>query len=85
MPEIVIGNDAPRLYQALAVRSGLKALQKGFQVNRAYTAVNCLRTATLFTGNTYKPRTKTELQRAVDDLTKVIDAARPDQAEGVRE
>jgi hypothetical protein len=67
--------DGPRLYQALAVRSGLRALQKGFKLNRAYTSTNCRRTAGNITGKKY-PAGKKGIQQAIDDLTVRIDAAK---------
>jgi hypothetical protein len=53
---------------------------KGLRLNTMYTPTNCLRTASLFTGISYRPRGgKIELQRAIDDITKVIDAAKAEQ------
>lgn len=66
--------DGPRLYQALAVRSGLRALQKGFKLNTRYTSMNLRRTAQNITGERY-PAGKNGIQKAIDDLTVKIDAA----------
>jgi hypothetical protein len=67
--------EGTRVFQALAVRSGLKALQKGIKLNRAYTSTNCRATATKFTGKSY-PAGKNGIQQAIDDLTTLIDAAK---------
>lgn len=71
---LVIDNDIRR-YQAVAIRQGLKACKIGLRLNRDYTPTNCLRTAGRFTGETYSVRKgKPELERAIADITKVIDA-----------
>lgn len=84
MPELQIlaGDSSVRLYQAMAVRAGLKACLHGLRLNTAYTPKNCLLTATKFTGKTYG-RGKKALQQAYDDLTVVIDSAHNSDAEAV--
>lgn len=75
-PEIVIGENGVTLYQAMAVRSGLKALLLGFKVNRAYTSTNCRAMASRFTGKKY-PAGQAGIKAAIADLTVVIDGAAP--------
>lgn len=67
-----------RVYQALAVRSGLRALLKGFKLNSSYTSTNCRATATRFTGKKY-PAGKRGIQQAIDDLTALIEPLQQDQ------
>ena len=66
--------DGPFLFQALAVRQGLRSLQKGFKLNSQYTSTNLRRTAQYITGVRY-PAGKNGIQQAIDDLTVRIDAA----------
>ena len=72
--KIEIGNDGPRLYQALVIRKGLEACKIGMRLNTAYTPTNLKRAATRFTGETYK-RGKLGTQKAIVDLTAVINEA----------
>lgn len=74
--QIKIGENGVTLYQAIAVKHGLKALTKGFLVNSAYTSTNCRRMATKFTGKKY-PAGKNGLEAAYNDMVAVIEDAAP--------
>lgn len=67
--------DGPRLYQAVAIRMGLRSLQKGFKLNSQYTSKNLRQTAQNITGTRYPAGAK-GIQQAIDDLTVRIDAAK---------
>jgi hypothetical protein len=64
-----------RVYQALAVKQGLKSLQQGFRLNRAYTSTNLRRTAGHITGRTYKAG-KNGIVQAISDLERWLNEHR---------
>lgn len=61
-----VGDDATRLFQAVTLRSGIGLLQVGIRPSRGWTMTGALKTATTFTGKTYK---RTEADKAKADLT----------------
>lgn len=44
------------IFQALAIKHGLKAIKLGMRVNRAYTPKNCMAMASKITGKKFKAR-----------------------------
>ena len=68
--------SGPRIYQAVAVRQGLKAIKIGLKLNTAYTKSNLLKTATKFTDVEYPVRGTGGVDRAIEELTTWIDDAR---------
>lgn len=75
--------SGPRVYQAVAVRQGLKAVKIGLQLNTAYTKTNLLKTATKFTGTEYPVRGTGGVDRAIEEISVWIDDARAILAEQV--
>jgi hypothetical protein len=79
------GPDAVALYRAIALRSALRLyVETGLRANRAYTPTAMRAAASRITRKPYK---RTELARAMADLTLWIDAmkaALPVIAEGGR-
>jgi hypothetical protein len=71
----------PRIYQAVAVKLGLKAIKIGLKLNAAYTKTNLLKTATRFTEQKYSTRGTADIDRAITDITVWIDDARDILAE----
>lgn len=61
------------IFQALAVKHGLKAIKIGFRVNRAYTPKNCMMMASKITGKKFKPR---DYDGAIAALEEWIEARR---------
>jgi hypothetical protein len=66
-----VGPDATRLFQALAVRQGLKACKIGLRVSRAATPTRLFALTKSFTGKAYK---RGDYDGAIADLTVWIDA-----------
>jgi hypothetical protein len=60
------GDDAVRLFQATALRSGIKLMMVGIKPARGWTKRGALTTATMYTGKPYKV---TQCAQAVADLT----------------
>lgn len=59
------GHDAVKLFQAVALRNGLKLLKAGIKPSRGWTKAKALAACKQFTGKTYK---WTQLDEAVADL-----------------
>lgn len=62
--------EAPT-YQIIAVKAGLKAVQKGFRLNRAYTPKNLKAMTEKITGKKFKAR---DYQGMIDALQENLDA-----------
>lgn len=60
--------DATKIFQAKAIRQGLKACKIGMRLNRAYTPTALFRTATNLTGKTFKRGQYDEAISAMDEL-----------------
>jgi len=73
--------SGPRIYQAVAVKLGLKAIKTGLKLNSAYTKTNLLKTASKFTEKQYATRGTDGIDRAVEDISNWIDDARAILAE----
>ena len=68
----------PQIFQAMAVRRALKMYaETKMKVNRLYTPVNMLRTATHITNIPFK---RGQYQQAIDALTVFINEATKDKA-----
>ena len=59
-------------YQLAVVKQGIKALLKGFKLNRAYNSTNCREFVASITGKHY-PAGKNGLEKALIDLQLEID------------
>ena len=59
-------------YQLAVVKQGIKALLKGFKINRAYNSTNCREFVASITGK-YYPAGKNGLEKALNDLQIEID------------
>jgi len=68
--------SGPRIYQAVAVRQGLKAVKIGLKLNTAYTKTNLLKTASKFTEHEYVVRGTDGVDRAIAEISVWIDDAR---------
>lgn len=70
----VITGESVNVFAALAVKSALGLyIKTGMKANRAYTPKNMREFVTRLTGKPYKA---SELQKAHDDLVKVIEDAK---------
>jgi hypothetical protein len=67
----IITNPDPGRLAAIAAKHGLKAIQKGFRLNTAYTPKNCRRIAEEFTGRKFKAR---DYQGMIDAIQEKLDA-----------
>ena len=56
MATIIDTPNGIAVFQALAVKGGLKAIKLGLRVNTAYTPKNCMAMATKITGKQFKAR-----------------------------
>ena len=67
------GPDAMRLFDAIALRSGIKLLEKGVKPARGWTMKLALLRVGDFTGKRY---TRSQCYNAIDDLTIWIETMR---------
>ena len=67
------GPDAVALFQAAALKTGIRLLSKGICPRRGWTMTKALRSATVYTGQTYR---RTEHERACCDLKVWIETMR---------
>lgn len=74
---VIYTGDATRLFQAKAIRAGLRACKIGMRVNRAYTPSACLRTAGNIVGKTFKRGQYDEAIVALDEWINACVASMP--------
>lgn len=70
---VIATGTGVQIFQALAIKQGLKAIQIGMRVNRAYTPTACMMMATKITGKKFKSR---DYQAAIDALEEWTEARR---------
>lgn len=64
----VITNPDPNRIALIAAKHGLKAIKKGFRLNRAYTPANCRAIVERETGRKFKARDYDGMIAAADEL-----------------
>lgn len=64
---VIFTGDAVAIYQAMAVRQGLKACKIGMRLNIAYTPKNLMSMVTKITGKTFTRGKYDEAISAVDE------------------